>query len=366
MKKIFTLVLLWLMVMLAGCVSPNPDTYLLTFVENNENVPYQVSVSADTIYIPESIPQKEGYVFEGWYIDEALYYPMAFHVAIASNITLYAKWEPIENDTVLNEVLSVLEEHLGYPVSSDALVETIHSLINETEEVDIDAIVLQVLDSIDVVAMFEMHMADMIAQAQQSVVMVDCYYRGELESGGSGVIYKKVANTYYVVTNQHVVDEYNTGDFEITVFLDNEDVVIPRTQVTLLGESVVHDLAVLRFTSSRLLPVMEMGSVNTLRAGQMVFAIGSPLDLPNTVTMGVISYVNRYMYDDYGMDTYTVQHSAPISPGNSGGALVDIYGRLIGLNVMSYVDEYVGEGIEGIHFAIQINIILQQTDILDN
>ena len=60
-----------------------------------------------------------------------------------------------------------------------------------------------------------------------------------------------------------------------------------------------------------------------------------------------------------------IQHTAPINPGNSGGALVDANGNLIGINSMSYVDEFVGEGIEGIHFAIQIDIILSNIDSLE-
>jgi serine protease Do len=71
------------------------------------------------------------------------------------------------------------------------------------------------------------------------------------------------------------------------------------------------------------------------------------------------------MADDYGLNTLTIQHTAPINPGNSGGALVDIYGRLVGINALSYVDETVGEGIEGLHFAIQIDVIKSVLDGLE-
>jgi serine protease Do len=81
--------------------------------------------------------------------------------------------------------------------------------------------------------------------------------------------------------------------------------------------------------------------------------------------MGVISAVDRPMWDNDGMDTIMVQHTAAINPGNSGGALVNSYGELIGINDMSYVDEYTGEGIEGLHFAIQIDIVIQMMTALE-
>jgi serine protease Do len=62
------------------------------------------------------------------------------------------------------------------------------------------------------------------------------------------------------------------------------------------------------------------------------------------------------------MDTLMIQHTAGINPGNSGGALVDVYGKLVGINTMSYVDEYVGEGINNLFFSVQIDIIIDTID----
>jgi S1-C subfamily serine protease len=143
---------------------------------------------------------------------------------------------------------------------------------------------------------------------------------------------------------------------------------MPRssTNITLLGKSITHDLAILRFTTADDLRVIEMGTLSSLKVGQLVFAIGSPLDLPNTSSMGIISQYNRPQSDDSGFNSTTIQHTATINPGNSGGALVNIHGQLIGINNMSYVDMEVGEGIEGLHFAIQINILLQMIPNLEN
>lgn len=133
--------------------------------------------------------------------------------------------------------------------------------------------------------------------------------------------------------------------------------VIPKGNVIINGHTTIHDMAVISFTTTQPLRVIEMGTKENLKVAQMVFAIGSPFDLPNGVSMGVISYIDRFMEDDYGMKTFTIQHTAPINRGNSGGALVDVYGRLVGLNNMSYVDDYLGEGVEALHFAIQIDVV---------
>ena len=162
-----------------------------------------------------------------------------------------------------------------------------------------------------------------------------------------------------------MVNGYDSGEFIITVFTPEGEVTIPRSAITLRGSTVLHDLAVLSFTSEESFEVIEFAQKSDLHVGEFVFAIGSPLDLPNTQTLGIISALDREMADDLGMDTVTVQHTAAINPGNSGGALVDIYGKLVGINTMSYVDETVGEGIGGLHFAIQIDIILQVIDSLE-
>jgi serine protease Do len=72
----------------------------------------------------------------------------------------------------------------------------------------------------------------------------------------------------------------------------------------------------------------------------------------------LISSINRSINDGMGMDTLMIQHSAAINPGSSGGPLVNIKGELVGINTMSYVDEVLGEGIEGLHFAVSIDVIL--------
>jgi len=71
------------------------------------------------------------------------------------------------------------------------------------------------------------------------------------------------------------------------------------------------------------------------------------------------------MTDSFGMDTTTIQHTASINPGSSGGALVNIYGQFIGLNTMSYVNTSIGEGINSLHFAVQVDILSQMIPSLE-
>lgn len=341
MKKAVLLLLTGFLFFLAGCTNSTGDeNHSITFQDNNNTQVVSHDVASGTIFIPANIPTKPGFLFKGYFLDPNFHFPMAFNTPIESDLTLYAKWEALDSGLDESEILQIVQE-----------------LIDEAIAMDQQFIIDAILSELDIATLLQDQISSMIETAKESVVMIDSYSLGEIESGGSGVIYKKVSNTYYVVTNQHVVDGYKTGDFAITIFLQSGEVSIPRANITLLKSSVTHDLAVLRFTSTQNLPVMPFGDVNSLEQGQFVFALGSPLDLPDTVSMGIISAIDREMWDDYGMDTITIQHTASINSGNSGGALINLHGELIGINNMSYVDEFVGEGIEGLHFAIQIDIV---------
>ena len=356
---------------LSSCdlVTSNDGPYTVDFNSNGGSEVVSLKVDAFDPFLPASVPTRDGYIFAGWYIDETLLYPMAFNTGTNESLTLYAKW--ISEAETLSEaaIRAIIEDILA----DDELIltdeTTIESIVTELLEsgggVDEEAVIAAVLANIDVVEAFEQKITTMLDEVKQSVVMVETSSGGSVDGGGSGVIYKKVGNTYYVLTNEHVVNGYTSSNLSITIFTETGELTIPKGSVALRGTSLEHDMAVLTFTSTSEFRVIEMGTKASLRVGQFVFAIGSPLDLPNTISMGVISAIDREMWDDYGMDTVTIQHTASINPGNSGGALVDANGLFIGLNNMSYVDEVVGEGIEGLHFAIQIDIILANIDSLE-
>jgi serine protease Do len=174
-------------------------------------------------------------------------------------------------------------------------------------------------------------------------------------SSGSGVI---VDADGYIVTNAHVVENATRLEVELplaaTGASPGKSIVKRRGRV--MGAQVVAidhetDIAVVK-VDARGLPALTFGDSDTLRPGQLVLAFGSPLGLESSVTMGVVSAVARQLTPDDPM--IYVQTDAPINPGNSGGALVDIEGRLVGVNTLIYSQS---GGSEGIGFAAPSNIV---------
>ncbi|MFZ5803439.1 MAG: trypsin-like peptidase domain-containing protein [Acidobacteriota bacterium] len=158
----------------------------------------------------------------------------------------------------------------------------------------------------------------------------------ETQSLGSGVV---ISPDGLIVTNEHVI----AGAAEISVrFLSGR-----QEQAEVVGSDADSDLALLR-VSARGLPYLPVAEQDDLLIGETVIAIGNPLGLENTVTVGVLSARDRTVSSPRTNRVYTdfLQTDASINPGNSGGALVDLDGRLIGINTA-----IVGEA-QGIGFAI--------------
>lgn len=157
---------------------------------------------------------------------------------------------------------------------------------------------------------------------------------------GSGVI---LSSDGMILTNHHVVGE--ADEFEV-VLQSGE-----RFSGELVGTDPETDLAVIRIDATDL-PVITIGNSDELKVGQWVLAIGSPFALSQTVTQGIVSYIGR---SDVGLAAYEdyIQTDAAINPGNSGGALVDLDGRLVGINtaIATRTGNY-----QGIGFAIPANV----------
>jgi S1-C subfamily serine protease len=125
----------------------------------------------------------------------------------------------------------------------------------------------------------------------------------------------------------------------------------------LIGEAAPDDLAVLRVNVKNLPPI-SFGDSSKVQVGQFVVAIGSPLGLEETATIGIVSALNRAASEGAGGAPTLVgliQTSAPINPGNSGGALVDLSGQLIGIPTLAAVDPEINAPANGIGFAIPSN-----------
>ena len=170
-------------------------------------------------------------------------------------------------------------------------------------------------------------------------------------ASGSGVI---VSPDGYIVTNAHVVKGVSRLRVEVPLPASGESILAVGSR--LVGGQVVAideetDLAVIKI-AERNLPALEFGDSDALKPGQIVLALGSPLGLHNTVSMGVISAVARQLEPESPM--VYVQTDAAIKPGSSGGPLVDLSGRLVGINTLILAES---AGANGPAFAAPSNIV---------
>jgi Do/DeqQ family serine protease len=174
------------------------------------------------------------------------------------------------------------------------------------------------------------------------------FFFGERDEGpqvglGSGVI---VSAEGFILTNNHVVE----GADDIEVILNDRR----RTRAKVIGTDPDTDLAVLKISLDRL-PVIVLGSSDSLQVGDQVLAIGNPFGVGQTVTSGIVSALGR---NQLGINTFEnfIQTDAAINPGNSGGALVDVQGHLMGINTAIYSRS---GGSMGIGFAIPVTTARQ-------
>ena len=161
---------------------------------------------------------------------------------------------------------------------------------------------------------------------------------------GSGVIIREDG---YIVTNNHVIE----GATKIEVTLTNNQTY----PATLVGTDPATDIALIKVDAAGL-PTVPFGDSDKLRLGEWVIAIGSPYDLRSTITAGIVSAKGRSMPNNSGefkIESF-IQTDAAVNPGNSGGALVDKAGNLVGINtaIISQTGSY-----SGYSFAVPVNIV---------
>ncbi|MFU8847608.1 MAG: Do family serine endopeptidase [Opitutales bacterium] len=168
---------------------------------------------------------------------------------------------------------------------------------------------------------------------------------------GSGVI---ISADGYIITNHHVVQGMRGRQAdEIRVQLSDGVEYVAE----LIGSDEKTDVAVLKISAERSLPAITLTDSSKLRVGDVVFAIGNPLDVGLTATQGIVSATGRDSFGILGPGAYEnfIQTDAAINLGNSGGALIDAWGRLIGINT-AIVSR--SGGSIGIGFAIPVNMAL--------
>lgn len=257
----------------------------------------------------------------------------------------------------MDEILSLLYERIYADLYDDVRAEVIADLT----EARFQEIYAQVLADIEQkiadgeITVSAETIADQVlsvaVNASQSVIGVsNLGATGSVQSIGSGIIYKHTGSTYYVVTNNHVVEGGVSYEIQLA-----DGTKIPAL---LKGTDELVDLAVLTFSSEAVLSVAAFGDSDAVTKGTVVLAVGHPsgYDFYDSVTMGIVSGTDRYfdIDNDNVRDMFVsyLQHDASINAGNSGGALFNLEGEVIGINVIKIA----ATEIEGMGFAIPINL----------
>lgn len=172
---------------------------------------------------------------------------------------------------------------------------------------------------------------------------------------GSGVI---VSENGYILTNNHVISAAD----EIKVQLDSDRIY----DATLVGTDPQTDIAIIKIEGDGPFPTIQLADSDQIEIGDVVFAIGNPLGVGKTVTMGIVSATKRQQMGviEGGFENF-IQTDAPINSGNSGGALVDARGRLIGINTLIQTAGP-STGNIGIGFAVPVNLAYSvMTDLIE-
>ncbi len=173
---------------------------------------------------------------------------------------------------------------------------------------------------------------------------------------GSGII---ISEDGYILTNNHVVSSSTSSSnsnssyyqvseaSKLTVTLFNDDT---EYEAKIVGKDEQTDLAVIKIEKSGLSKA-EFADSDSIKVGEFAMAVGNPIGMQSSVTCGIVSAVNREVTDSDGKQYTLIQTDAAINSGNSGGALVNSEGKVIGINTLKLS----GTGIEGMGFAIPIN-----------
>lgn len=168
---------------------------------------------------------------------------------------------------------------------------------------------------------------------------------------GSGII---ISEDGYILTNNHVINSSSTSSYyslgeatKISVYLYNDET---EYEATIVGTNEETDLAVIKIEKTGL-QAAELGDSDSVTVGEFAMAVGNPLGMQSSVTAGMIGAVNREITGSDGKKYKLIQTDAAINSGNSGGALVNSKGQVIGINTLKIAST----GVEGMGFAIPIN-----------
>ena len=194
-----------------------------------------------------------------------------------------------------------------------------------------------------------------------STVVIVAYKNGKLISTGTGFVYKKDSKNAYIMTNNHVIDDADSVKVE---FNDKSE----KIEAKIIGGEVYSDIAVLTIDVKDVGDAVEIGNSEELKLGDTIFTVGSPMGITykGTITKGIVSGKDRMVEvnltgntTDYYMKV--IQIDAAVNPGNSGGPLCDVSGKVIGIISLKIVKDEV----EGMGFAIPIEDALKYANAIE-
>ena len=220
----------------------------------------------------------------------------------------------------------------------------------------------QVVKNVTTSELVENSISSSVDKVYYSTVVVIASAKGKQISTGTGFIYKKANKNAYILTNNHVIEGADAVQLE---FNDSDK----KVDAKIVGGDKYADVAVLTIEDSDDYTAVELGDVDSLKLGDTIFTVGSPMGVnyKGTVTKGILSGKDRMVdvsisnssVTDYYMKV--IQIDAAVNPGNSGGPLCDVSGKVIGLISLKIVQDEV----EGMGFAIPIEDAIKYASIIE-
>ncbi len=231
-------------------------------------------------------------------------------------------------------------------------------LIVSNSNVAVESVVKNITTS----ELVETSISTSVDKVYGSTVIIMAYKNGQQVSTGTGFVYKKDKNRAYIMTNNHVVDSADEVKVE---FNDKSE----KIDAEILGGDAYSDIAVLSIAADKVETIVETGDSNGLKLGDTIFTVGSPMGITykGTVTKGIVSgkermieiSVNNSSSTDYYMNV--IQIDAAVNPGNSGGPLCDVSGKVVGIISLKIVQDEV----EGMGFAIPIEDAMEYAKAIE-
>ena len=229
-------------------------------------------------------------------------------------------------------------------------------LISQTVSVE------SVVKNITTSELVENSISSSVDKVYNSTVVIIASSNGKQISTGTGFIYKKNGNLAYIMTNNHVID----GADSVQVEFNDSD---KKIDAKIVGGDKYADIAILTIEDKDEYKIVEIGSVDDLKLGDTIFTVGSPMGVnyKGTVTKGILSGKDRMvdisLNNSNSTDYYmkVIQMDAAVNPGNSGGPLCDVSGKVVGIISLKIVQSEV----EGMGFAIPIQDAVKYASIIE-